>query len=184
MWYDMPMKRLVLLVFLASSEVIQSSPPLSITFLEDEDYYNSLRKEIRQSREEIDVAMFLFRTRGSPANRANILAGELIKAVQRGVRVRVILEKSADPLDTVTADNRETAVKLRGGGVEVSFDSLRKRSHAKVIVVDSRLTFIGSHNLTEAALKNNNEASVLIESPEVAIRTRQFIFRVRGEGSQ
>jgi len=158
-----------------SSEVIQTEPPLSVTFLKNDEYFKRLVREIRQSREEIDIAMFLFKIKGRPGNRAEVLAEELIKAAKRGVKVRLVLERSLDPNNTVTSDNRETALVLKEGGVEVGFDSLRRRSHGKLVVIDSRLTFIGSHNFTEAALKFNNEASVLIESPEYALKTRQYI---------
>jgi len=36
------------------------------------------------------------------------------------------------------------------------------------MVIDRRYIYIGSHNLTQSALKYNKELSVLIDSPELA----------------
>jgi len=47
--------------------------------------------------------------------------------------------------------------------------------HTKLAVIDGRYTFIGSHNLTQSALKHNNELSVLVDSPAVAESTLNYI---------
>jgi phosphatidylserine/phosphatidylglycerophosphate/cardiolipin synthase-like enzyme len=47
--------------------------------------------------------------------------------------------------------------------------------HAKVIVVDRRLVYLGSHNLTQAALSTNVESGVIIESRTLAIIYESWI---------
>jgi phosphatidylserine/phosphatidylglycerophosphate/cardiolipin synthase-like enzyme len=44
-------------------------------------------------------------------------------------------------------------------------------------VIDKRYIFLGSHNLTQGALKYNNELSVLIDSPEMAAEVRAYLER-------
>jgi phosphatidylserine/phosphatidylglycerophosphate/cardiolipin synthase-like enzyme len=59
--------------------------------------------------------------------------------------------------------------------VEVFFDSPKRTTHTKLAVIDGRYTFIGSHNMTQSALKHNNELSVLIDSQAVADKTLNYI---------
>ncbi len=54
-------------------------------------------------------------------------------------------------------------------------DSPRKTMHNKLIVIDQRLILLGSHNLTQSALKYNNEMSVLIDRPELAREARAYM---------
>jgi phosphatidylserine/phosphatidylglycerophosphate/cardiolipin synthase-like enzyme len=94
---------------------------------------------------------------------------DLLRAARRGVAVTVILEKSGRDADPLNNDNLHTASMLTRGGVRVRFDSPATTSHGKVAVIDSRHVYLGSHNLTQAALRHNNEFSVLIDSPEMAL---------------
>ena len=64
---------------------------------------------------------------------------------------------------------------LSRSGIEIRFDSLRKTSHAKVVVIDDRYVFLGSHNLTHSALSRNNELSVRIDSPEMARQITSYL---------
>ncbi len=105
------------------------------------------------------------------------VAEELIRARQRGVSVTVILERSRNEKDFLNRENRSTADFLAGNGISVRFDSFRKTSHAKVVVIDDRLVFLGSHNLTHNALSRNNELSVLIDSPQMAQEIKSYLGR-------
>ena len=96
-------------------------------------------------------------------------------AVKRGVAVDVLLEQSDDRNDDVTEGNRKAASRLKALGVRVAFDCPDLRTHIKAIVVDSRTILLGSHNLTYSALQNNNEVSVAIESPEMALKLENHI---------
>jgi len=52
--------------------------------------------------------------------------------------------------------------------VKVYFDPPDVTSHDKMIIVDGKLSIVGSTNWSYYALERNNEASVLIHSEEVA----------------
>jgi phosphatidylserine/phosphatidylglycerophosphate/cardiolipin synthase-like enzyme len=47
------------------------------------------------------------------------------------------------------------------------------------VVIDSRFVFIGSHNFSDSALGRNNEASVMVDSPEMAGKAASFIKGIR-----
>ena len=87
----------------------------------------------------------------------------------------VLLEQSRDPGDGTSRDNRETVGRLRKMGVTVYLDAPETTTHTKLAVIDGRYTFIGSHNLTQSALKYNNEISVEVESREVAAEALDYL---------
>jgi phosphatidylserine/phosphatidylglycerophosphate/cardiolipin synthase-like enzyme len=121
------------------------------------------------------MAFFLFKTNGHPKSYPEVILQELGNAARRGVRVVLVLEQDAKPDSTINRDNRSSSEQLKKAGVEIYFDSPKRTTHTKLAVIDGRYTFVGSHNLTQSALKHNNELSVLIDSPAVAEKTLNYI---------
>ena len=144
-----------------------AAQPGAIRPLADAAYGDTLAGLIKNAGQRIDLVMFLFKTSPSSDNRPAGLAKDLIAARQRGVEVRVILEYSShDP--TLNQANQETAQALKKGGVTVFFDSPARTNHAKLAVIDRRYCLVGSHNLTQSALKYNHEFSLLLDNPALA----------------
>jgi phosphatidylserine/phosphatidylglycerophosphate/cardiolipin synthase-like enzyme len=146
-----------------------------VTLLKNREYFHALSEKIQDARKQIAMAFFLFKTSGHPDSYPEIILRELSKAAQRGVQVVLVLEQDERPDSTVTQDNRDSSERLKKAGVEIHFDSPKKTTHTKLAVIDGRYTFIGSHNLTQSALKYNNELSVLIDSPVVSEKTLNYI---------
>jgi phosphatidylserine/phosphatidylglycerophosphate/cardiolipin synthase-like enzyme len=146
-----------------------------LTLLKNREYFHALSERIREARTQIVMAFFLFKTNGYPSSYPEILLRELGNAARRGVRVVLVLEQDAKPDSTINRDNRRSSEQLKKAGVEIYFDSPKRTTHTKLAVIDGRYTFIGSHNLTQSALKHNNELSVLIDSPAVAEKTLNYI---------
>ncbi|HOD28236.1 MAG TPA: phospholipase D-like domain-containing protein [Syntrophales bacterium] len=147
----------------------------SIRLLKDREYVRDLIRAIDGAQEEIVVCMFLFKASGYPGSYADRVVERLLKAARRGVRVEVVLERGGDPTGTLDRDNEATRRRLEEGGVRTRTDSPRRTTHTKLVVIDRRTTFVGSHNLTHSALKMNHEMSVAIDSPAVAAETLQYI---------
>ncbi len=143
--------------------------------LEDNRYLDSLLDHIKKSQSHILISMYIFKTTGKKTSAANKVKDALIKAAKRGIKVKVILEIEGGRASTLNEENRLTAEQLKKGGVKVYFDSPRKRTHVKAIVIDDRYTFIGSHNLTASALQYNKELSLMIDSVEVAKKSAGYI---------
>jgi len=146
-----------------------------LTLLKNREYFHALSERIRDARTQIVMAFFLFKTSGHPTSYPEIILRELGDAARRGVRVLVVLEQDERSGSTVNRDNRNASERLKKAGVEVFFDSPKRTTHTKIAVIDGRYTFIGSHNMTQSALKHNNELSVLIDSPAVADKTHNYI---------
>jgi len=145
------------------------------TLLINREYGAALLAGLREARSSIIVSCYLFKITKYPDNMPRRIANELIRARQRGVAVSVVLEQSRDESDFLNRENHATAALLSRNGIDVHFDSLRKTSHAKVVVIDDRFVFLGSHNLTHSAMSGNNELSVRIDSPDMARKIKAYL---------
>ncbi|MDI6776218.1 MAG: phospholipase D-like domain-containing protein [Syntrophales bacterium] len=151
-----------------------SLPGCSVTLLKNREYFPALSAAIDHAQKEILMSFFLFKANGHPRNYSEVILRHLIQAAGRGIKVVVVLERG-DGSSDIDAHNQDTVVKLKKGGVKVYFDSPEMTTHTKLVVIDRRYTFVGSHNLTHSALKYNNELSVLIDSAPVAEEAASYI---------
>lgn len=147
-----------------------------VRLLEDGDYFTVFMEAVDGAKREIALSFFLFKTNGRPTGYTDRLLAGLVRAAGRGVRVRIVLERGSGARDSqVDASNRETAARLKKQGIDVAFDSPRVTTHTKVAVIDGRYVFLGSHNLTNSALRYNHELSVRIDSPSLAGEVLRYI---------
>lgn len=160
---------------LAEEATVPGSGSNQIRLLDDGEYFPCLLNAIDGATREIVMAFFLFKTNGYNTNYPDRIATHLVGAAERGVGVSVILERGKDPRDMVDRSNRDTAERLKKGGVRVSFDSPRTTTHTKTAVIDRRFVFLGSHNLTNSALKYNHELSLFVDSPSLAGKVLEYI---------
>lgn len=147
------------------------------TLLRNQEYADALLGRIAKARTSIVCSFYLFKITESRKNQPRRIAAALIEARKRGVAVTVILERGMSSRDSLDSDNRNTADILSRGGVNVRFDAAGVTTHNKIVVIDDRYIFLGSHNLTQSALKYNNELSVLIDSPEMAAEVKSYLER-------
>jgi phosphatidylserine/phosphatidylglycerophosphate/cardiolipin synthase-like enzyme len=150
----------------------------SAVLLKNQEYFPALIKAIDEAKSEIIMSFFLFKAGVHKNSYPDRVLAHLAKSAQKGVRVLVILENSGDQDRNLDAENRRTKQLLEAKGVEVYFDSPRKTMHNKLIVIDQRLVLLGSHNLTQSALKYNNELSILIDRPELAKEARTYMLTI------
>jgi phosphatidylserine/phosphatidylglycerophosphate/cardiolipin synthase-like enzyme len=162
----------------AVSPALAASHPAQVTLLPNREYGEALLHGIRKARRRVVFTFFLFKSTDSRANRPRQLVEELIEARRRGLAVTVVLEQDRGGKDRLNEENRQTAALLERGGVRVIFDSPRTTTHVKAVVIDDRFVYLGSHNLTESALRHNNELSVLIDSPELAAEVLSYLNRL------
>jgi len=161
-----------------------SLPADDVQLVLNDQYFQVAKKMIQEAKHSIQVMMFeMGYYDRNPNTPSNLLIRELINAKKRGVKVEVLLEVREGE-DRTTKRNRHTGKVLSEGGVEVIYDSLFKTTHAKYLVVDGKLTLLGSTNWTYYALTSNNEASVLIQSKEVAKAFVDYFNQVKMTGSK
>lgn len=146
-----------------------------VLFLENDHFFTALLDRITKAQKSIHLSMFIFKTSPYESNKANILLNAIVSAAERGVDVSALLEESNRRDDSVTIENKKTAKILEKNGVRVRFDSPKRITHTKAIVIDSRYVFIGSHNFTHSALRYNNEVSLFVDSETLAEKTLNYI---------
>ena len=102
------------------------------------------------------LLFFIWQDEGKPLQ----VAEALIRAAQRGVTCRVLV----DDVGSRAFLGGDTAVAMRRAGVKLSsalpanpiravFARLDLRNHRKLCVIDGRIAYTGSHNLTDASFK-------------------------------
>ncbi|HBI47950.1 MAG TPA: phospholipase [Smithella sp.] len=157
----------------------QNSPAESHeVILTNEDYFPALLKAIDEAQSEIFISIFSFKAGVHENSYPDRIMGHLAKAVKRGVKVYVILETTDNKSDKLNIQNKQTGKLLEEKGIYVFFDSPRKTTHTKLVVIDQRLLLLGSHNFTQSALRYNNEISVLLDSPDMAGNARNYILKI------
>lgn len=93
----------------------------------------------------------------------------LIQAHKRGVKVRLITdnenmtEKDTGP----TGPIRQTIVALKQAGIPLIDDQRSGLMHNKFLIIDSKVIWTGSTNLTNSSLFNHNNNALSIQSPEM-----------------
>ena len=96
----------------------------------------------------------------------------LVSAVQRGVKVQVILPT---PYTGESDSNSGGITVLKAGGVQVKEDPVLY-IHAKMIVADGVQAFVGSENISAPSLDGNRELGILLSNKGI-ITTLQETFQ-------
>jgi phosphatidylserine/phosphatidylglycerophosphate/cardiolipin synthase-like enzyme len=173
---------LLVFVIFVSHSATQALPAEDVKLVLDREYFQVAQGLLRNAKQSIRVIMFEANFYADhPKSPTNILIRELISARKRGVKVEVIFETS-DRGDRTTERNRRTGDMLSKEGVEVIYDPLFVTTHAKVIIIDGRMSLLGSTNWTYYSLTSNHEVGVLIESHEVAQRLGYYFDRIKTSG--
>lgn len=167
-----------------------------VTPIPNELYAPEVGKLIRGARRRIWVAMLdaryyekapgppeeaaLKEAKGAPPSLTNLMLADLQAAARRGVDVRLVIDTSRDgrmpPTKTAFLNMLEEA------GGKVFEDPPDVTTHAKVMIVDDDFTVVGSTNWSQAAVEENNETAVVIESPEINSHYAEFIEADQGKG--
>lgn len=135
--------------------------------LTDKEYYHSIKSDLENATETILVAMYsMIYDPGDSYDWANDLIKELVYAKDRGVNVTVIIEYRTffDYMD----ENLEAYEYLSDNGVTVKLDNDTDTDHLKLVIIDDKIVYVGSHNWSESALYYNRETSVKIISEDIA----------------
>jgi cardiolipin synthase len=98
----------------------------------------------------------------------------MVKAMQRGVRIRIIVPGKHTDADTVRNASKADWGELLDAGAEI-YEYQPTMYHCKVLVVDGRMTSVGSTNFDERSFRLNDEANLNIYDESFASeQTRIF----------
>lgn len=96
----------------------------------------------------------------------------LLRAVRRGVHVQLLLPARSD-VPLVRLVNRCSYAALIKGGIEV-FEREETILHAKVMLIDSVWSVIGSANLDQRSFHRNYEVNVIVSSHEFGRQVKEM----------
>ena len=111
-------------------------------------------KALDEAEKSLDIAMYSFTD--------DELAAAVIRAYDRGVKVRVILE------DGKRNERGGEYDRLHDSGIAIKLATKGSLFHHKFVVIDDSLTITGSYNWSNNADKNNFENAVFISCEEIA----------------
>ena len=160
--------------------------PDNAELLLDTAYYPALMKDLSRARDSIAMILYLFKTTDYRTALPDRLVQMLVRKHAQGVDVSLLLnvDRGDTPHgigDSLNDTNLHTAKRLEGKGIHVYLDSPRRTTHAKVVVIDKKIVYIGSHNLTQSALRYNHEVSVRIVSPDMAQEIINYMEALKNE---
>jgi len=96
----------------------------------------------------------------------NAIAQALVRAHQRDVKVRVLLDQKSQ------MSNRYVIGLLNDADIAVRQDGKHAIAHNKVMVIDHAVVITGSFNFTNSAVIRNAENVLILKSPELASKYR------------
>jgi len=119
-------------------------------------------KNINQAEAFINIAMYIFTDKE--------IAIPLVKARERGVKVRLYLDK--EQVDYKYSQSRFLVQK----GIKTRVSTNNYIMHNKFAIIDNRLLLTGSYNWTFSANNRNDENLMVIDDPEIIeIFQNQFV---------
>ena len=131
---------------------------LGVYFTPPANAVTAIIKAIEASEREVLVQAYGFTHNG--------IAQALVRAHQRGVLVRVLLDKKS------ASSNRYVISVLQQAQIEVRQDAKHAIAHNKVMVIDLNKVITGSFNFTNSAATRNAENFLILKSEDLAQQYR------------
>ena len=162
-----------------------SLPADDVTPLVNKEYFPAVHKAFTNAKKSILCVMYMAKLdKGHSGGDEYQLVLDLINAHKRGVTVLVIFDQNVKfwekgkKRDVIERRSEYAYNLLLRAGVPVFYDSKKRVTHSKVMVIDKYITIVGSTNWTYGALKKNHEASVMIKSRDVALEFERKLKRI------
>lgn len=161
----------------------------SVMALDTEDYFPQVHKTLLEAKESIYIVMHIMEIgSGKKNDPTEQLVQDLIDAHQRGVKVKVILDKNLPEVEEELAEfekvknkNDKSYALLKNEGLNVSFDSPETVTMSSLIVIDDYISVLGSAFWCYASLVENIESSVLVRSKRIAKENLELILKVESQ---
>ena len=153
------MKKILVLLFLSLSFPLLAGET-EVYFTPSPDCENQIIKRINQTEKTIDAAVY------SITN--NAITEALIKAHNRGVKLRILTDRTQ-------AGNKSSTVKdLEQAGIDLMRHAKYKIQHDKFAVFDGQKAVTGSYNWTNAATYKNAENCLFFDDSSVQKYEERF----------
>ena len=138
----------------ATADALARAEVLGLYFTPPADVAAAVIDVINQSQSEVLVQAYGFTHNG--------IAQALLKAQERGVRVRVLLDQKSE------TTNRYVVELFSTNNIRMRFDGSHAIAHNKVMIVDDNIVITGSFNFTNSAQTRNAENLLVLRSADLA----------------
>lgn len=109
---------------------------------------------------------------------------DLKRCVDRGVEVRVVTHRPQEAEGTIGSKDKSEAFSELKQFITADNVRLLPSCHARMVVIDERIAFVGSMDLDSQALGERDEAAVVSDDDEVMGRARQFFEELFARGTK
>jgi phosphatidylserine/phosphatidylglycerophosphate/cardiolipin synthase-like enzyme len=135
-----------------------------------ENWAEPLATDCSAARERIQISALSFSPPRKPSlTPFGLLWREWCNAVDRGLKVDIVIAAQVAH-NAATLSNNSSAGFAAEQGITTRFVPPDRLMHAKSIVIDGRIIWIGSGNMTASAAHKNHEIYCRFESVEIAAR--------------
>ncbi len=144
-------------------EVKPAANAYEVYFCPEDACSSQVIKQIDRTQGYVYVAMYSFTL--------DSIAGALIRAKNRGVDVKVVMEKSQ-------VGRGSEYERLRNAGIAVRLDKNPDFMHNKFMIVDGKIITTGSFNWSRHADEKNDENLLIVYSEELAKQYKKEFFEL------
>jgi len=131
-----------------------SCPVIQVCFTPGQDCTHQITNHIAKAEHSILVQAYNFTSKD--------IADALIKAKKKGVKIKVILDKSQ------RSQKYSLLHYIVNAGIPVWIDTKPAIAHNKIMIIDGKEVITGSFNFTDSAQKRNAENLVFITDSKLA----------------
>ena len=142
-----------LIIVLSITISISTLAKIEVYFSHSDNPQKAIIKNINQAETFINIAMYIFTDRE--------IALPLVKARERGVKVRLYLDK--EQVKYQYSQSRFLVQK----GIKARISTNNYIMHNKFAIIDNRILLTGSYNWTFSAHNRNDENLMVIDDPEI-----------------
>jgi len=143
-------------------------------FVSNRDYYPAFHRLALRADDRILAVIYLAKFHREEETEVNMILEDLVSAKERGLSVRILLEKSYWD-SSLNSYNQEFIDSLESHGIIASFDDLNVTTHAKCVVFDGEVALFGSTNWTTSALERNNEVNIELHDETICGEIEEYI---------
>ena len=139
---------------------------MDIKYLKDEEYLPELLSAIGSAKTSVYAIIYLCKyVRKRQNDQAKQVIDYMINRHYAGVDVKIIFHVGQH-VRRIPGWNLLVFNDLKKIGMNVKIWKQRRILHAKTIIIDNKLVFLGSHNISNTSLRESAELSVLISGDE------------------
>jgi len=127
------------------------------------EFPDQLMDKVKDSKSEIKILIYDWRWyENEIGTKIQKFNHEIIKARKRGVAITAIVNSDF------------ICDKLKDQKINIKKINSKKVMHVKMVLIDNKYLFLGSHNLTKNAFEINHEISVLLQDADSIDRCNNF----------